>query len=497
MMARGRMPVSTPTSTVCPRCEAPIRGNFRFCPECAYRLRPGPRSAPEAPATPARGLNLSVVLLLAALTAGAFFAGRELFREPDIGPGVEDEVLRVVDIPNHLVFLPAAPSLIDVGELRWDPLPPEEAWLRVSEAIAPDGGRSFVSAAHAEPALLFSVETLLGRWLSAVEQVLDDTSKPVPRPVQTRPFHILSHEVTRSQYAEFLEDVLERPDLLRRLDSLRMLWSPEEGDPLRDERYLSEVYITYWWQAVQGHLREAALRNWREDMELPRDPERPAWLRTPLPPALGARLLVPPHWVTGTGAADAFSWQVAGDPNWPVTEVSWFDAEAFALWASHRLGMSLRLPTDLEWQRAFHRGNPYRSPEEPGWRYPWGRERRDWACNNLNYWQRYMNQQVPQLLPVLTLFPGDEAFRREGLLHSMAGNAAEWLANSTYDSRGDGPLLPVDTEEYADGRYLDLARRGGGSYRMGISDCALDAMVSRPKGERTIDAGFRLLVRDL
>ncbi len=496
------MPVSTHTSTVCPRCEAPIRGNFRYCPECAYRLRPGPRQVTEPAPSAAQRLSLSLLLTLGALLGvGAFLAGRELFRDPDGGPQVSVQVLTVADIPQHLVYMPPAAAVYDFSELRWEPVADAEAWRQVTEAVEYDAGRAFAAEALARPALLLGADRLLARWVLAVEEVLEDTGRPYPRPVRTRPFHLLAHEVSRSQYAEFLTDVLANPEWIRRLEAsqdLAMLWRPQDTDESPHQTYHSESYIRFWWQAVQAHAREAALRRWREGDPLPEEQPLPDWLaHTPLAPEAAARLLIPPHWVTATGPDPAFAWEMVGDPNWPVTEVSWFDAEAFALWASRRLGISLRVPTDLEWRRAFHRGNPYRSQEEPGWRYPWGRERRDWACNNLNYWQRYMNQEVPQLLPVLTLFPGDEAFRREGLLYSMAGNAAEWLRNSYYGSTGDGPLLPDGAEVTRDGLYLHLALRGGGSYRLGISDCALEAMASRPKGERAIDAGFRLLVRDL
>lgn len=77
--------------------------------------------------------------------------------------------------------------------------------------------------------------------------------------------------------------------------------------------------------------------------------------------------------------ANAPYWKIAGDriamperdeqgDQWlvdmPVLGVSALDAEAYAAWASERLGRFLRLPTDVEWERAA-RGADGRG-------YPWG-----------------------------------------------------------------------------------------------------------------------------
>ena len=51
-------------------------------------------------------------------------------------------------------------------------------------------------------------------------------------------------------------------------------------------------------------------------------------------------------------------------PDLPCTRVSWFDSVAFCNWLSVELSEAIRLPTELEWQRA--------AIGDTGWSYPWG-----------------------------------------------------------------------------------------------------------------------------
>ncbi len=53
------------------------------------------------------------------------------------------------------------------------------------------------------------------------------------------------------------------------------------------------------------------------------------------------------------------------DPDQPVVGVSWFDATLFCQWRSGREGVSYRLPTEAEWEKAARGGLD-------GARFPWG-----------------------------------------------------------------------------------------------------------------------------
>jgi formylglycine-generating enzyme required for sulfatase activity len=55
---------------------------------------------------------------------------------------------------------------------------------------------------------------------------------------------------------------------------------------------------------------------------------------------------------------------LSGNDNFPVVGVSWFEAMAYCSWLSELSGMSCRLPTEAEWEKAA-RGKENR-------RYPWG-----------------------------------------------------------------------------------------------------------------------------
>jgi len=429
--------------------------------------------------------------------AAAFLAGRELWREPEPPPSPSPGVtIAVAHIPDNLVAVPSAPALYDESERRWEPLDPDEALGLVRSALAREAGGPLLQALVRKPEMLLSHERLLSRWMESVEEVLDETALPLPLPVKTRPFNLMRYEVTCGQYLEFLEDVTATPEKLLSQQELVALWSdtpPTDADA--DEwHWLAQTYLDIWWNAVAQHQRKRLQERMPPDAPAP-EIARPSWARLPLAPEHGVWLLVPPSWVVEVTADERVLWAMPAEPNLPVTEVSWFDARAFARWASDRLAMRLVLPTELEWQRAFHRGHPYESDREPGWRYPWGYEPRDWACNNLNYWESYRADATPSLLSVNTHFPGDETMRRDEQIYSMAGNAAEWMANAQYRREGDGPFIAEESERGGD--RPTKARLGGGSFRKGIADCSLDKLVTRSKTERPPDAGFRLLVRDL
>ncbi len=95
----------------------------------------------------------------------------------------------------------------------------------------------------------------------------------------------------------------------------------------------------------------------------------------------------------------------------PVVGVSWFEAEAFCNWASEHCGMTIRLPTEAEWEKAA-RGNDGRE-------YPWGNERPNEKLANFA-------SNVGQTTPLNRYSPqGDSPYG----CTDMAGNVDEWTSS--------------------------------------------------------------------
>ena len=102
------MRVSTLITTNCPRCAAPVRGDYKYCPECACRLRPEVR--PPDPQGAGRGPMVLVVSAVLLVLAGILVGwkivadrGREVQVVIDVPPphflGTEDIHESLVEVP--------------------------------------------------------------------------------------------------------------------------------------------------------------------------------------------------------------------------------------------------------------------------------------------------------------------------------------------------------------------------------------------------------------
>ena len=106
-------------------------------------------------------------------------------------------------------------------------------------------------------------------------------------------------------------------------------------------------------------------------------------------------------------------------PNRPVIYVSWFEASAYAAWAT-RLWPGCRLPTEAEWERAA------RGIE--GRKYPWGNDKPDSSLVNF---KRNVGRPTP-----VGVYP------RGGTpdeLQDMAGNVWEWCQDVWHDNYKGAP----------------------------------------------------------
>lgn len=173
--------------------------------------------------------------------------------------------------------------------------------------------------------------------------------------------------------------------------------------------------------------------------------------------------LVPPDTpIVGTVAStpwwcrvDGASWRhpfgpsssTAGREDHPVVHVSWADAAAFCDWAA------VRLPTEIEWERAA-RGGLERM------RYPWGDELAPDGVVMCNIFDGDFPAVDPHAHREIGTVPVD-AFAPNGYgLHNVAGNVWEWCASPFTAGRDDrvirgGSFLCHDS--YCD-RYRVAAR---------------------------------------
>ena len=140
----------------------------------------------------------------------------------------------------------------------------------------------------------------------------------------------------------------------------------------------------------------------------------------------------PTHWVNNR--------PVFGQEQWPVVNVSFDDAVAYAQWLSKRDGVTYRLPTEAEWEYAARNG-------ERGDLYPWGP---DW---------------VPGIAVLKESTPAAVGSRPAGAnrwgIVDLIGNAWEWTSSKVSVYPGNRTVIPSDK--------LDLVGIRGGCY---VSDPA-------------------------
>jgi formylglycine-generating enzyme required for sulfatase activity len=112
---------------------------------------------------------------------------------------------------------------------------------------------------------------------------------------------------------------------------------------------------------------------------------------------------------------------IAPFENHPVTNVSWFGAQAYCEWAG------LRLPTEIEWEKAA-RG-------EDGRIFPWGDE---WDGDRVCWWGSH---EAKETTSPVDDFP--QGCSPHGV-YQMAGNVEEWCADPyqprVYQRYGRGDL---------------------------------------------------------
>jgi hypothetical protein len=146
--------------------------------------------------------------------------------------------------------------------------------------------------------------------------------------------------------------------------------------------------------------------------------------------------------------------------NQPVVGVSWEDANLYAAWLSQRLGVTRRLPTEDEWEKAARAGQEVI--------YPWG-DRSPSEGGKANY---SGNGRFSAPSPVGSFEAGRNAYG----LFDMAGNVWQWT--TTELSAGtDAPAIIVK----------------GGSWMDGPGDLRISNRRDVDPSKGYVDVGFRLV----
>ncbi len=182
--------------------------------------------------------------------------------------------------------------------------------------------------------------------------------------------------------------------------------------------------------------------------------------------------------VMGTTLSDIISengWSPYGiGDDYPMYDVSWYDAQAFCTKLSELTGKTYRLPTEAEWEYAARGGQ-----QADGTKYAGGNSYDDVAWCWENSARAFSSHSVGQKRP-------------NGLgLYDMSGNVSEWCSdwhNSDYygSSPSVNPQGPSSESE-------SFRVYRGGCWECGAQDCRVSCRDSHTPDSWYYNLGFRVV----
>ena len=163
--------------------------------------------------------------------------------------------------------------------------------------------------------------------------------------------------------------------------------------------------------------------------------------------------------------------------NHPVVQVSWFDANEYCHWLSHKTGDIYRLPTEAEWEKAA-RGYDVRI-------YPWGNE---WNLEFCNSDYRYQGTTPVDNFAKFNISPF-------GCI-DMSGNVFEWTSTTIgsiepWPPKFSYPYNPIDGREDQTTNTRRVSR--GGSYSRSSIYCRNTFRFADMPSDRYSAQGFRIV----
>jgi formylglycine-generating enzyme required for sulfatase activity len=146
--------------------------------------------------------------------------------------------------------------------------------------------------------------------------------------------------------------------------------------------------------------------------------------------------------------------------------VTWYQAMAFCRWLSDKLGQTITLPHEVEWEVAA------RWPD--GRFYPWG--------NQFDSTKANTREGIDVGQPTAVgLYP--HGVNPELNLYDLSGNVWEWCRNKYQTPDDEGIDDSNDWRVLRGGSFLSLANRARAAYRANLVP-----------GNRSGSNGFRLVV---